>query len=82
MVSPRSVNDVPRCRSGLVPVYHGSTRYDHGFSRCGQGSYRSGHGSPRCSLGLLGVHSVLIIYVNYQGGVIRIGWFQSVHETK
>ena len=32
--------------------------------------------------GLLGLHSVLIIYVSHQGGVIRIGWFQSVPEIK
>jgi len=41
----RSVKDMPRCRPGLVPVYHGSPR-------CGHGSPRCGHGCPRFSLGL------------------------------
>ena len=81
---PGVVKDVPRCRPGLVPVYHGSPRYDQGSPRYGHGSPRNGHGSPRCSLGLSRsvVSSVLIICASHQGGVIRIGWFQSVPEIK
>ena len=40
-VSPRSVKDVPRCRPGLKPVYHGSPGCDHGSPRGSPGGSRS-----------------------------------------
>ena len=32
-VSPRSIKDVPRCRPGLMSVYHGSSQCDHGSAK-------------------------------------------------
>ena len=64
---------MPRCRPGLVAVYHGSPR--------------CGHGSPRFSLGLSRSFGTVfgfnvLCFPSGQGGVIRIGWFRRVPEIK
>ena len=79
-----------RCRYGLNP---GSSRCSHGVTRPYTVLLLSVKDVPQCGmttvlpgvatvlLGLLGLHSVLI-YVSHHGGVIRIGWFQSVPGIK
>ena len=78
---------MPRCRPGLVPVYHSSPRCGHGAPTVQwvlPGVATVLPGLVSVCPGRLGLYSVLMFYVSHQeqGGVIRIGWFRSVPEIK